>query len=183
MHLARRIEGVTQVDRGIVRLKGIADRCELTPLTRDGWDPADDESVPARDRSRSGVSAALRDDGLSVPGPGRVPARGRRPVLRAATSLVADLVARLDRERVLFVIGPSGSGKSSVVRAGLIPAVQAGSISGSEHWPVALFSPRADPTAELAHQLRRLADGVPASGRTRRGVVARGPARRVGSPT
>ena len=79
------------------------------------------------------------------------------------------------------MIGPSGSGKSSVVRAGLIPAVQAGSISGSKRWPVALFSPRADPTAELAHQLRRLADGVPASGQRDEAssIVGPGEARRL----
>ena len=69
--------------------------------------------------------------------------------------LVAELVERVERERVLFVIGPSGSGKSSAVRAGLIPAVVKGEIPGSERWGVALFSPSADPAKELAYQLQR----------------------------
>ena len=41
---------------------------------------------------------------------------------------VADLVGRLDRgERMIYVIGPSGSGKSSLVLAGLLPVIEAGS--------------------------------------------------------
>ena len=42
VHLARRIEGVTQVDRGSVRLKGLADSVRVIRLTRDGWDPEHD---------------------------------------------------------------------------------------------------------------------------------------------
>ena len=71
--------------------------------------------------------------------------------------LVATLVSRLDHERVLVVGGPSGSGKSSAVRAGLVPAIGAGAISGSERWPVALFTPRSNPAAELSYQLTKLA--------------------------
>jgi TIR domain/Trypsin-like peptidase domain/AAA ATPase domain len=36
--------------------------------------------------------------------------------------------------RLLTVIGPSGSGKSSVVMAGLLPRLQQGRLSGSEQW-------------------------------------------------
>src|SRR5262249_3874058 len=36
--------------------------------------------------------------------------------------------------RLLTVVGPSGSGKSSVVRAGLLPRLQGGALSGSAHW-------------------------------------------------
>ena len=156
VHLARRMEGVTQIDRGSFRLKGLADPVRVTRLTRDGWDPDHDVEFQRALGPRADPSA-----GAICPYRGLAafqPEDADRFFGRE--TLVAELVARLDRERVLFVIGPSGSGKSSVVRAGLIPAVQAGSISGSDHWPVALFSPRADPTAELAHQLRQLADGV-----------------------
>ena len=38
--------------------------------------------------------------------------------------------------RFLAVVGPSGSGKSSVVRAGLVPALRRGAIPGSERWYV-----------------------------------------------
>ena len=39
--------------------------------------------------------------------------------------LVADLVERVVAERFLAVVGPSGSGKSSVVLAGLVPEIRA----------------------------------------------------------
>ncbi|MGI8518403.1 MAG: toll/interleukin-1 receptor domain-containing protein, partial [Acidimicrobiia bacterium] len=70
--------------------------------------------------------------------------------------LVATLLRRLENDRVLVVGGPSGSGKSSVVRAGLVPAIGAGAISGSARWPVALFTPRSNPVAELSYQLMKL---------------------------
>ena len=46
--------------------------------------------------------------------------------------LVAELVARLVGSPLLAVVGPSGSGKSSVVRAGLLPALASGVLPGSE---------------------------------------------------
>ena len=42
--------------------------------------------------------------------------------------LIEELVARLRDNRFLAVIGPSGSGKSSLVRAGLLPALKAGAL-------------------------------------------------------
>ena len=52
--------------------------------------------------------------------------------------------------RFLGVLGPSGSGKSSVVLAGLVPGLKAGAIEGSEHWPVAILRPGDDPLKNLA---------------------------------
>ena len=46
--------------------------------------------------------------------------------------LVATLVEKLADSRLLVVSGPSGSGKSSVVLAGLLPALQRGALPGSE---------------------------------------------------
>ena len=63
--------------------------------------------------------------------------------------LVAELVARLVGSPLLAVIGPSGSGKSSAVRAGLLPALAQGVLPGSEHWRRALMRPGAHPHAEL----------------------------------
>lgn len=51
--------------------------------------------------------------------------------------------------RFLAVIGPSGSGKSSVVRAGLIPALERDSISGSSQWVAAIMTPHINPFHEL----------------------------------
>ncbi|HUY46097.1 MAG TPA: helix-turn-helix domain-containing protein [Streptosporangiaceae bacterium] len=59
---------------------------------------------------------------------------------------------------VLIAVGPSGSGKSSLLRAGLIPALRSGvlGVPGSAAWPVALFTPGARPVRELAAQLAPL---------------------------
>jgi len=52
--------------------------------------------------------------------------------------LIKKLLSRLSDNnplhRFLAVIGPSGSGKSSLVRAGLISVLWRGSIPGSEKW-------------------------------------------------
>ncbi len=80
-------------------------------------------------------------------------------------SLVDELISRLQSSRTLVIGGPSGSGKSSLLRAGLIPAISGGSLPGSQHWPILLFVPGADPLDELAYQLARLApDVAPLSG-------------------
>lgn len=79
-------------------------------------------------------------------------------------SLVDELVARLQSARTLVIGGPSGSGKSSLLRAGLVPAITGGALPGSQHWPVLLFVPGADPIEELAHQLTRLAPDAGALG-------------------
>ena len=55
--------------------------------------------------------------------------------------LVAELVARLVGAPLLAVVGPSGSGKSSVVRAGLLPALAGGVLPGSHNWTQALIRP------------------------------------------
>ena len=45
--------------------------------------------------------------------------------------LVADVVARVgDGARLVALVGPSGSGKSSVVRAGVVPALRKGAVAG-----------------------------------------------------
>jgi WD40 repeat protein len=70
--------------------------------------------------------------------------------------LVAELVAGVVGARLLGVVGPSGSGKSSVVRAGLLPALAGGVLPGSERWAQAVMRPGADPLLALHRALRRL---------------------------
>ena len=76
-------------------------------------------------------------------------------------ALVERLVAQLAETRFLTVVGPSGSGKSSLVRAGLVPALRAGALPGSERWPVAQMFPGTDPFAELQRALETVADDLP----------------------
>jgi WD40 repeat protein len=70
--------------------------------------------------------------------------------------LVAGMVARLVGSTVLAVVGPSGSGKSSVVRAGLLPALANGVLPGSERWRRMLMRPGKHPLEELRRALARL---------------------------
>ena len=81
--------------------------------------------------------------------------------------LVDELVDRLDDRspsgRMLAVIGASGSGKSSVVRAGLIPAVRSGRIRGSDSWFTTSMSPGTHPFEALETALLRVAVNPPAS--------------------
>ncbi len=65
------------------------------------------------------------------------------------------IVERFKEGRFLAVLGASGSGKSSVVRAGLIPALRGGALRGSEHWPIRVVRPRGTPLTELAAELAR----------------------------
>ena len=77
-------------------------------------------------------------------------------------SLIDRLVERLsevmEAGRFLTVVGPSGSGKSSVVRAGLNPALRGGAISGSERWLITVMYPGSRPWEELEAALLRVAD-------------------------
>ncbi|HEY3212461.1 MAG TPA: protein kinase, partial [Actinomycetota bacterium] len=63
--------------------------------------------------------------------------------------LVAEMVARLAGSSFLAVVGPSGSGKSSAVRAGLLPTLAAGALPGSEGWIRAMVRPGEHPEREL----------------------------------
>ena len=55
--------------------------------------------------------------------------------------------------RFLVVVGPSGSGKSSLVRAGLIPALRQGRVRGSHRWLVTSMYPGSDPVGRLTEIL------------------------------
>jgi WD40 repeat protein/class 3 adenylate cyclase len=66
--------------------------------------------------------------------------------------LVANLAERLSDSPFLAVVGPSGSGKSSVVRAGLVPAIWSGTagLATSRDWKVVIMTPGVHPLEELA---------------------------------
>ena len=64
--------------------------------------------------------------------------------------LVAELVTHLVAPGLLGVVGPSGSGKSSVVRAGLLPALADGVLPNSARWTQVILRPGEHPLGELA---------------------------------
>src|SRR5262249_32389351 len=64
------------------------------------------------------------------------------------------LIARLSRTRFLAVVGTSGSGKSSLVRAGLLPALLGGFMATvGSGWRVAIMRPGKAPIANWAAAL------------------------------
>src|ERR687892_633814 len=87
------------------------------------------------------------------------------PVRRSHPGVLAEILARLSDQtegsRFLAVVGPSGSGKSSLVRAGVLPALRRGALPGSERWFIADMHPGAHPFEELASALTRIAVNPP----------------------
>ena len=67
---------------------------------------------------------------------------------------IDELLRRLRSCRFLAVVGTSGSGKSSLIRSGLIPALQSGFMTtAGSSWRIATFRPGEDPTGHLAASL------------------------------
>ncbi|MCO5212991.1 MAG: WD40 repeat domain-containing protein [Caldilinea sp.] len=65
---------------------------------------------------------------------------------------VDKLLAKIQETNFIALVGASGSGKSSLVRAGLAAALAAGRLPGSETWPVIIFKPSRDPLLTLAYE-------------------------------
>jgi len=88
---------------------------------------------------------------------GRNPYKGLRPFAEADAGDYfgrEELVDRLVRalragSNLVALVGPSGSGKSSVIAAGLIPRLRGGGVPGSEHWVIAQMVPGASPLTEV----------------------------------
>lgn len=99
---------------------------------------------------------------------------------RGREALVERLIQRLNGEsvaaRFLTLIGPSGSGKSSVIKAGVMPKLRRGAVEGSNTWFITEMVPGAHPLEELEAALLRIAINPPASlidqlGEDERGLV------------
>ena len=71
--------------------------------------------------------------------------------------LLSHLASSEGGARFLALVGPSGSGKSSVVKAGLIPALRKGGLNGSARWFITDMLPGAHPFEELEAALLRVA--------------------------
>lgn len=85
---------------------------------------------------------------------------------RGRETLVADLLVRLNDQVLggppLVVVGVSGAGKSSLLRAGLLPAVGLNALGeGSGGWPWLVMTPGATPLADLVHRTAELAGTDP----------------------
>jgi len=98
---------------------------------------------------------------------------------RAIADALSRLEDRLGGAGPLVLVGASGSGKSSLLRAGLLPALRRGAVAGARGWPQVLMTPTDHPARELAGQLAAAA-GLSVLAAARLDVVAE-PERFVGA--
>jgi len=87
---------------------------------------------------------------------------GREALTRTLLSRLGALLDRSgssDAPRLLGILGPSGSGKSSVARAGLIPAIARSENPRLARARVAVLLPGSAPVEQLARALARIATG------------------------
>ena len=76
-------------------------------------------------------------------------------------ALVERLIQALEAgSHLVALVGPSGSGKSSAIAAGLIPRLREEAIPGSDRWVIAQMVPGANPLAEVEAVVAAAA-GVP----------------------
>jgi hypothetical protein len=134
----------------------------LAILTRlDATDPARHEAVIQRLCDALQVLPPPPPPRPACPYPGLLPfaeADAGRFYGRQRES--AELVERLRLHPFVALIGPSGSGKSSLAFAGLVPALRASGLFGAVEWVVRPLRPGAAPLAALAAALgtRQLGD-------------------------
>lgn len=74
-------------------------------------------------------------------------------------TLVSELVARVKESRFVVIAGPSGSGKSSLVRAGLVHTLKQGALPNSDRWLYTTLTPGRDPIESLALAMSRATSG------------------------
>ncbi|MBV9802741.1 MAG: AfsR/SARP family transcriptional regulator, partial [Solirubrobacterales bacterium] len=87
--------------------------------------------------------------------------------------VVSELIARLAEWPLVGILGPSGIGKSSLMRAGVLPALRSGTLPGSASWRQVLLRPGEHPYGELQRALGGHPDQVlGALGRVQRVVIA-----------
>lgn len=75
---------------------------------------------------------------------------------------IEQLTKEVARGGMIAIVGQSGSGKSSLVYAGLLSRVRAGHLQGSEHWRIIILTPDIHPIDKLADEFcrQRLGPGV-----------------------
>ena len=79
---------------------------------------------------------------------------------RLTTDLAVRVAGQTSHGGLIVVTGASGAGKSSLLRAGLLPALARGlQVQGSQRWPCRVMTPTKEPFGELAAQLAAVGGG------------------------
>jgi WD40 repeat protein len=113
------------------------------------------------------LSRLLAETRETAPGPARstvvtgAPYRGLEPFREqdaqfffGRQQVVQEMIDKLrEGARLVGLAGASGSGKTSLVQAGLFPILRSGAVPGSDFWPLATLSLGTDPLMELAATL------------------------------
>ncbi len=96
----------------------------------------------------------VAEPGPPCPYPGMVPFRtDEARFFYGRDAEIKQMLQHLRHQRLLFVIGPSGSGKSSLVLAGLLPRLGSSSYFPPDYWLVRVIRPGAQPLQALAYIL------------------------------
>jgi hypothetical protein len=133
---------------------------------------------PAQLNALIEVATQHRSEGISLLPPDRPPFLGLKAfdvehslLFYGRDTEVEQLVDRIKADGFLAIVGASGSGKSSLVRAGLIPALHRGRFPESSgdlpSWKVIITRPTENPFSQLAAALRDLYPTPPPSDRTK----------------
>ncbi|WP_256789958.1 WD40 repeat domain-containing protein [Frankia sp. AvcI1] len=83
---------------------------------------------------------------------------------RMVIDLVVQVRTRLTAGGPLVLVGASGSGKSSLLRAGLLPVLARGAVPGSDTWPQVLMTPGEHPVRSLLDQIAGVGIAAAVSG-------------------
>ena len=73
--------------------------------------------------------------------------------------MVAEAVGHVVAGRFLALVGPSGSGKSSLLRAGVVHALRSGAVPGSDRWACTVIRPGDRSLDTITRALREPSDG------------------------
>jgi energy-coupling factor transporter ATP-binding protein EcfA2 len=93
---------------------------------------------------------------LTMPYPGLRPFEADdAPLFFGREAQVNAMLRQLEDHRFVAVVGSSGCGKSSLVRAGLLPSLREGFLLGTTNWVTIVIKPGAQPYQHLAHALAR----------------------------
>lgn len=140
---------VSFVSVGVQRFKGLSEPIEVLQLAASGLQTG-----------FGPIGAGAPEE--EPPAPGSAPYKGLlrfderdAPLFFGRERASEQIVQLLERERLLAVVGASGSGKSSIVRAGLIPLLKSRT---AKRWRTYVLTPTADPMAALSELARQPVD-------------------------
>jgi WD40 repeat protein/DNA-binding SARP family transcriptional activator len=136
------------VDAGALGLKGLSEHVPAVEVLVDAAAPTDATAPCPTEPPYKGLVPFEAED---------------RELFFGRDALTAAVVERVAATRLLAVVGASGVGKSSLMRAGVVAALRDGALPGSPAWPTVLMTPGAHPLAELAAQVSLHAGASPGS--------------------